>query len=104
MTALVADIWTLLYSVLIVGWQTIIFFREGSWPALPLSSALNMLEYDHHAIYTTAATRGIEKSHLTGVTDTLLGLPAVILLVLAAALLTTFYLWLTRTERRYSRN
>ena len=34
MTALVADIWTIFCAVLIVGWQMIIFLREGSWHAL----------------------------------------------------------------------
>lgn len=36
LVALIADIWTLACAML-VGWQTVIFLREGNWQALPLS-------------------------------------------------------------------
>jgi hypothetical protein len=104
MTALVADIWTILYAVLIVGWQITSLLREGSWPALPLSSIINKLEFNRGAIYATASTDEIERSQLANVIDAMLRVPAIVPLLLAAALLTAFYLWLTDIEKRYSGN
>lgn len=104
MTALVADIWTILYAVLIVGWQITSFLREGSWPALPLASVINKLELSGGAIHTTASIGKIQRGQLEYVTDAMRSVPAIVLLLLAAALLTAFYLWLTDMEKRYSRN
>ena len=104
MTALVADLWTILYVVLIVGWQITSLLREGSWSALPLSSIINKLEFNRGAIYATASTGEIETSQLANVIDAMLRVPAIVPLLLAAALLTAFYLWLTDMEKRYSRN
>ena len=100
MTALVADLWTILYVVLIVGWQITSLLREGSWPALPLSSVINKLGYERGGIYATASAHEIESS----VVDALLRVPAIVPLLLASALLTAFYLWLASTEKTYSGN
>jgi hypothetical protein len=104
MTALVADLWTILYVVLIVGWQITSLLREGSWSALPLSSIINKLEFNRGAIYATASTGEIERSQLANVIDAMLRVPAIVPLLLAAALLTAFYLWLTDIEKQYSGN
>jgi hypothetical protein len=104
MTALVADLWTILYAVLIVGWQITSLLREGSWPALPLSSIINKLEFNRGAIYAIASTGEIERSQLANIIDAVLRVPAIVPLLLAAALLTAFYLWLTDIEKRYSGN
>jgi hypothetical protein len=104
MAALVADIWTILYAVLIVGWQITSLLREGSWPALPLSSIINKLEFNRGAIYATASAGEIERSQLANVIDAMLRVPAIVPLLLAAALLTAFYLWLTDIEKQYSGN
>ena len=97
---MVADIWTIVYAVLIVGWQTIIFLRDGGWRALPLSIVFNRLEYSRGESYSAK----IEGSHPTNLTEALLQVPVIVPLLSAAALLTAFYLWLSKTERRYSRN
>jgi hypothetical protein len=99
MTALVANIWTIFYAVLIVSWQIENFLKAGSWPALPLSSIIK-LEFNRGAIYATASAHEIESS----VVDALLRVPAIVPLLLASALLTAFYLWLARTKKRYSGN
>ena len=101
--ALVADIWTIFYAVLIVGWQTTIFLKDGSWPALPLSSIFNKLNIDHAPIYATASTGETEKSQLASILDALLRVPAIVPLLLAMVLLTAFYLWLARTEKKVQR-
>ena len=100
MAALVADIWTILYAVLIIGWQIIQLLREGSWPALPLSSIISKLEFNHGAIYGTASAGEMETSQLANVIDAMLRVPVIVPLLLAAALLTAFYLWLTDIEKR----
>jgi hypothetical protein len=97
---LATNAWTIFYAILIVGWQITSLLREGSWPALPLSSVINKLGYERGAIYATSSAREVESS----VADTLLGVPAIVPLFLASALLTAFYLWLARTEKRYSGN
>ena len=102
MTALVADIWTIFCAVLIVGWQMIVFLREGSWHALPLSFVFNTLESSRGEIYSTASIDKIERSHPTNLADALLQVPVIVPLLLGAALLTAFYFWLSDTERRYS--
>jgi hypothetical protein len=104
MTALVANIWTIFYAVLIVSWQIENFLKAGSWPALPLSSIINKLEFNRGAIYATASAGEIERSQLANVIDAMLRVPAIVPVLLAAALLTAFYLWLARTEKRYSGN
>ena len=101
MAALIADLWTFAYVFLIVGWQINIFLKKGSWPTLSAKSALNTLGQGHHVIYATAQTRGDEGNHLSNAVDALLQVPAIVPLLLAAALLTTFYKWLKDVERRY---
>ena len=104
MTALVADIWTMFCAVLIAGWQMIIFLREGRWHALPLSSVFGTLESSRGEVYSTASTDKIERGHVTNLVDVLLQVPVIVPLLLGAALLTAFYLWLSDSERRSSGN
>ena len=101
---LVAAVWTTSYVVLIVGWQASVFLSEGDWPAVSIKFVLNELAYGRAAIYETAATRGIGGSHLPSAFNELLQLPAIVPLLFAAALLTVFYLWLSQTEKQYSKN
>jgi hypothetical protein len=101
-TALVANIWTLIYAALVVGWQMATFFRIGSWPALPLSSVINNLGFNRGASYATASVSDANRNHLATYMDILLGTPAIVPLLLAAAFLTAFYVWLADLERRYT--
>jgi hypothetical protein len=102
--ALVADAWTALCAVLIVGWQIVIFLREGSWPALPLSFVFNTPIYPRDEIYSTASIEKIEPNHLKKLADALLQIPLIVPLLLGTALITVFYLWLSHIEKRYSEN
>jgi hypothetical protein len=104
MTALVADIWTVFCAALIVGWQMIVFLREGSWHALTLSSVFNTLESSSGEVYSTASIDKIKSSHPANLADALLQVPVIVPLLLGAALLTVFYLWLSDTERRIRGN
>jgi hypothetical protein len=104
MTALFAGIWTVFCAVSIVAWQMITFLRDGSWHALPLSSVFNTLEYNRSEIYSTASIDKIEGSHHTALAEALLQVPVMVPLLLVAALLSGFYLWLSVTEKRYLGN
>jgi hypothetical protein len=97
-TVLIADIWTLAYVALVFGWQTFIFLRDGSWQALPLSFVLNT--YDDGDVDSTASINKIAPSQATTFADALLQMPILTLLLLAAAFLSAFYLWLYNTEKR----
>lgn len=95
-----ADAWTVLCAVLIVGWQMVVFLREGSWPAVPLSFVFNT--YPRDEIYSTASREKIEPNQ--NLADALLQIPVIVPLLLGAALITAFYLWLSHIEKRYSEN
>ena len=99
MTALFANVLTIFCAILIVGWQAIIFLREGNWHALPLSFVLN--SDTRNDVYSTASIAKIERGHLASLADALLQAPIIMPLLLAAALLTTFYIWLSNIERRH---
>lgn len=103
-TALVADITTILYAVFIFGWQVVSLLRDGIWPALPLSSVLNKLEYNRGAIYATASAGQNERSYLPDAIESLLRVPVIVPLLLAAALITAFCVWLAHIEKEYSKN
>ena len=91
---LIADIWTLVCAALIVGWQTIIFLREGSWQALPLSLVFGTPKIDSE-VYSTGSINSFAAA--------LLELPMILLVLLAAAFLTAFYGWLYDNEKRLAK-
>jgi hypothetical protein len=99
LTVLVADIWTLACAALIVGWQTFIFLREGSWRDLPLSLVFTAKNTDTE-VYSTASIDKIGESRLA---DALFEMPIIIVLFLAAAFLTAFYAWLYDTEKQLAK-
>jgi hypothetical protein len=98
---LVAAGFTTFYVILIIGWQITSLLRDGSWPALPLSSVMNMMEHGRDAIYVPASADEIERGPLANMLDALLRVPAIVPLLLALALLTAYYRWLTRIEKNY---
>jgi hypothetical protein len=100
--ALFAGALTIFCAFVIVGWQMTSFLKDGSWPALPLSSVVNMPGYRRDAIYLSASVNEIERNQLATVIDALLRIPAIVPLLLALVPLTAFYRWLTRTEKRHS--
>jgi hypothetical protein len=97
-TVLVANIWTLAYAALVFGWQTFIFFKDGSWQALPLSFVFDTQRYAHGEIDATGSIDKIRGT--TNFVEALLRLPILTILLLAAAFLSAFYLWLYNTEKR----
>ena len=102
LTVLITDVSTLFCAFLIVGWQIIIFLRGGNWWALPLSLVFNTSEHNQGEIYSTASIDKIGESRVTDFTDVLLQMPIIVPVLLAAAFLTGFYLWLSSLEREIS--
>jgi hypothetical protein len=90
---LIADIWTLACLALVVGWQGFIFYREGSWQTLPLSLVFSTQEYIDGDVHSTGS---IGRGGAINFAD----VPITTVLLLAVAFLTTFYLWLYKTEER----
>ena len=103
LTVLIADVSTLFCAFLIVGWQIIIFLRGGNWWALPLSLVFNTSEHNQGDIYSTASIDKIVARHSTNFTDALLQLPIIMPVLLAAAFLTAFHLWLSSLEKEISK-
>ena len=99
LAALAANAWTIVYIVLIVGWQLTTLLGSWEWPALPLSTVIGKLQHSRDTAFVTGSVSGIDPSAV----DTLLRVPVLIPLLLASALLTVFYLWLASTEKRYLR-
>jgi hypothetical protein len=99
-TVLIVDIWTIACAALVIGWQTIVLFRDGSWRVLPLSFVFSAQKSDDGEVYSTASIGKIHESEATVFADALLQMPIIALLLLAAAFLTAFYLWLYNTEKR----
>lgn len=102
LTTLIVGVWSTFYAVLVVGWQITIFFRDGSWQALPLWLVFNRSEYQRE-VYSTASIDKISGSLATNFIDLLLQMPTIVPLVLAAALLAAFYSWLSSVEKRLTK-
>ena len=68
------------------------------------SSAIACLQHAKTAtIYSTASINKIGESRVTDFTDVLLQMPIIMPVLLAAAFLTGFYLWLSSLEREISK-
>src|SRR5262249_7894694 len=99
---LIADISTIGCAILIAGWQTLLFLKNGSWQALPLSLVFTVPKDGDSEIYLTATINRVGESRATNFLDALLQVPIITLLLLASALLTAFYLWLYKIEKTAS--
>ena len=100
---LIADVLTISCAVLTVGLQINNWLRDGSWPTLPLSLVLSQVERSRDDIYTTASIAKIEESRAANFVDALLQMPIIMLLLVAAVLLTAFYSWLISLEKEYAK-
>jgi len=97
----IVDVTTVFCAVLIFGWHGIVLLNGGSWRDLPLSLVFNTQKHSNNEVYSTASIDRIGSA--TNFPDVLLQLPIIILLLLAVAFLTAFYLWLHDTEIRLTK-
>ena len=89
LTALIFAGWTILWAALLAGWWV------WSGDAYPVSSIVQLLSPDR--TYVTASFSGTLKEALI---DWLLDVPAIVPLLMAAALLVMFYRWLAVIDKR----
>jgi hypothetical protein len=101
---LTAAVLTGAFIIFVVGWQVTTFIEQGSWPSLTISSALELLNQNHGHNYETQSTRSVGHTDTGGLVDVLLSLPVVALLIVAAVVLSAFYVHLARVERLYTSN
>jgi hypothetical protein len=98
---LAAGLLTGAFIVFVLGWQITTFLEPDSRPSLTISYALEILNQNHGHNYATEATRSIGHAETGGLVDALLNLPVIAPLIIAAVLLSAFYLFLMRIERPY---
>jgi hypothetical protein len=104
LTVLIANVSTIFCAFLILGWQITIFLRDGSWRALPLSLVFSRHEYNPGEVYSTASIDRIGASQSTIFANALLDLPIIMPLLLAAAALLAFYLWISGLEKELTKS
>ena len=100
-TTLVATACTACCMLALLGWEAKTLVTAGSWPTLPLSTVMETLGKGRGAIYIPASDdETVQRS--ASLTSSLSNVPATVLLSIALASLIAFYIWLERTERRYT--
>jgi hypothetical protein len=101
MTALLSAGWTILCAATIVVMQVTSWIRNGVWDTYRLSSILKNLKGNHDTTYVTASADkfGTELTIKQGIADWLLGMPAILPLLIVAALHLAFYLRLAAIEK-----
>jgi hypothetical protein len=102
-SALLSAVWTMTCAVLIVGWQVIYWIHDGVWNVWSVSYVFTSLESNRRVTYVTASSDKLD-AHRESVLEFLMEMPAIVPLLIAAALLLAFYLRLTIIEKRDSMN
>ena len=97
-TALLSAVWTILCAALIIGLQVF----SGEWNAYRLSSVIESLKRDQNSVYVTASSNKSETEWT--IADWLLELPAIVPLLIIAALLLAFYLRLAVLAKEAPKN
>jgi hypothetical protein len=100
-TVVFAAALTVLCAVVIVGWQVTSWIQNGEWNAYPVSSVISSLQRDQNNTYVTASLKKVETGSpfWEAVASWLLDIPAIVPLLIAAALLLAFYLKLSAIEK-----
>src|SRR5262249_14923715 len=98
MTVLASIVWTVLCAAFIFSWQVMSWLRDGVWNVFPISSVI----LTENAIYVTASEEQVRPQQLLlqNVIDWLLGIPVVVPLVIASALLVGFHARLSVLEKQ----
>ena len=92
LTALICAGWAILCAALLAGWWV------WSGDAYPVSSIVQLLSPDR--TYVTASFSETEWTLKEALIDWLLDVPAIVPLLMAAALLVIFYRWLSVIDKR----
>jgi hypothetical protein len=104
--ALLSAVWTVLCAMLVVGFQVTFWVRNDVWDAYRISSVIKSLEGDRAVRYVTASVDNFESEvtirHM--IAEWLLGMPAIVPLLIVAALQVAFYLRLAGIDKDASTN
>jgi hypothetical protein len=97
-TVLASAVWTVFCASSIFSWQFVSWLRYGAWDGFSISSLVTASQ----PLYETASADQIRPQRILfpAVIDWMLGLPAILPLVIAAALLFAFYARLTTMEKQ----
>ena len=95
-TTLFSAAWTILCAVFLTVGQIASWLKNGVWDAYPISAVINRLKAGEVATYMLASSN----SELMN-SNWLLRIPAIVPLLVGAALLVAFYMLITVIEKRY---
>jgi hypothetical protein len=103
-TALLSAVWTILCAAIIVGLQVTSLIRNGVWDAYQLSSIIKSLKSGQNITYVTASSDrfAMDLTIKQVMADWFLEIPAIVPLLIVAALLLGFYLRLAVIEKEAS--
>jgi hypothetical protein len=105
-TALLSAVWTILCAMMIVGFQVIFWLRNDVWDTYRISSVIKSLEGDRTITYVTASSDKFEAEWTINrvIAEWLLGVPAIVPLLIVAALQVAFCLRLAAIDKDASTN
>jgi hypothetical protein len=95
--ALLSAVWTILCAALLAGSSII---HTGAVAAYRVSSVVQLLKGSSPEVFVTASVSKTEWTPGQALTSWLLELPAIVPLLLMAALLVFFYRWLVAIEKQ----
>jgi len=97
-TVLASAVWTVFCASSIFSWQLVSWLRYGAWDGFSIST----LMATSRPLYEMASADQISTQRVLfpAVIDWMLGLPAILPLVIASALLFAFYARLTTMEKQ----
>jgi hypothetical protein len=87
-------------AVFLTGWQIASWLKNGKWDAYPISAVINRLKAGEVATYVLASSDS-ELMNNEVLANWLLRIPAVVPLLVGAALLVAFYMLITVIEKRF---
>jgi hypothetical protein len=101
LATLVTVAWTMLFGAALVWWQARTWAAEGYWPSVRISTIIEQLRLSEGATYLPASVDGPARAEPPGFMTVIAEAPVIVAVLVAIALLLTFYLWLGRAARLY---
>jgi hypothetical protein len=102
-TTLFSAAWTIICAVFVTGLQISSWLKKGVWDAYPISSVIDRLKTGEAATYVLASSDILDAELINSqvLTNWLLRIPAIVPLLIASALLISFYMLIAVIEKRY---
>ena len=102
-TTLFSAAWTILCAVFLTVGQIASWLKNGVWDAYPISAVINRLKTSEAATYVMASSERLDAELINdqALTNWLLRIPAIAPLLIASALLISFYMLIAVIEKKY---